>query len=302
MSIDRRCDLYLQSLRVVGGSSVLSVTRLEVERKVRGSVRARIANWPYEPDVAQIVLLDHHMLPTTTAVAEWVARALAERPSTHTIRTGAMFPEAAHSFRAAGFRTIDTLALLEARLGSNGRRASTARRLQRPVTQRLRAHHLPDAAALDRSAFGDPWGNDVASLTSITDATPRHRARIVNAVHSSSERSEHRDHGADPTGGRPHVSGFAITGQSGAFGYLQRLAVHPNARRQGIARSLVADSMQWMQRRGATTAMVNTALDNEAALALYARAGFRRRTDTLTILELSGLGPSGPGLSGSESP
>ncbi len=58
----------------------------------------------------------------------------------------------------------------------------------------------------------------------------------------------------------------------------------------------VADSMQWMQRRGATTAMVNTALDNEAALALYAAAGFRRRTDTLTILELSGLG-----LSGSES-
>lgn len=296
MSIDRGCDLFLHSLPALGGSSVLPVTRLEVERKVRGGVRARIANWPYEPDVAQIVLLDHHMLPTTTAVTEWVARACAERPSTHTIRTGAMFPEAAEAFRAAGFRTIDTLALLEARLEPNSRRISTARRLQRPVTQRLRAHHLPDAAAIDRVAFGNPWGNDVASLTSITDATPRHRARIVHAVHASSEHpehSDHRDHGEDPTGGRPRVSGFAITGQSGVFGYLQRLAVHPDARRQGIARLLVADSMQWMQRRGATTAMVNTALNNEAALALYAGAGFRRRTDTLTILELSGLGPSG---------
>ncbi len=256
----------------------MSVTRLEVERKAEGSVRARIVNWPYEPDVAQIVLLDHHMLPTTAAVAAWVARALAERPSTHTIRTGAMFPEAATAFRAAGFGTIDTLALLEARLEPNSRRTTTARRLQRPPTHRLRAHHLPDAAALDRSAFGDPWGNDVASLTSITNATPRHRARIVNAAEAS---------------GRPRVGGFAITGQSGAFGYLQRLAVHPDARRQGIARSLVADSMQWMQRRGATTAMVNTALDNEAALALYAGAGFRRRDDTLTILELCGLGLAG---------
>ena len=47
-----------------------------------------------------------------------------------------------------------------------------------------------------------------------------------------------------------------------------------------------------MQRRGATAAMVNTALDNEAALALYADLGFRRRSETLTILELDGRRPS----------
>ncbi len=246
------------------------MTRLGVERTARGSVRARIAAWPYEPDVAQIVLLDHHMLPTPSAVAAWVAQARAERPTIHTIRTGAMFPEAAAAFLSGGFRTIDTLALLEARLDPTGRRGPAARRLQRQATQRLRAHHLPDAAALDRAAFGDPWGNDVASLTSITDATPRHRARIVSA-------------------GRVRVDGFAITGQSGVFGYLQRLAVDPEARRQGLARALVDDSMRWMQRRGATTAMVNTALDNDAALALYADVGFRRRDDTLTILELSDL-------------
>jgi len=238
-------------------------------------VRARIGNWPYEPDIAHLVLLDYHMQPSTSDVNHWVAQTRAERPSTRTIRTGAMFAEAAEAFLAVGFTTIDTLALLEARLEPSNRRATATRRLQRPVTQRLRAHHLPGAASLDRRAFGDPWGNDVASLASISDATPRHRARIITSV--------------DPDNDGDQLSGFAMTGQSGVFGYLQRLAVHPDARRQGIARALVDDSMQWMRRRGATTAMVNTALDNHAALALYADAGFRRRPDTLTILELSGL-------------
>ena len=88
--------------------------------------------------------------------------------------------------------------------------------------------------------------------------------------------------------GGPNIGGFALTGQSGVFGYLQRLAVDPQLRRRGIGRRLVADSLCWMQRRGATVAMVNTGLDNEAALALYADMGFRRRSETLTILELAG--------------
>lgn len=184
-----------------------------------------------------------------------------------------MFPEAAEVFRQAGFRTIDTLALLERRLDRRLDNEPEARLLVgRSGTQRLRVHHLPDAAALDRIAFGDPWGNDAASLTAISDATARHRARIITSSSHS---------------GPPRLSGFAITGQSGAVGYLQRLAVHPDARRQGVARALVVDSLRWMRRRGATSAMVNTALDNDAALALYKDAGFHARPDTLTILELS---------------
>lgn len=249
-----------------------------------GPVRARIMNWPYEPDVAQIVLADHHMLPTSMTVSDWVSHTLLARPATCAIRTGAVFPEAAEAFRSAGFHTIDTLALLEKRLEPTGRRSASIPR-QRNSTQRLRAHHLADVAALDQRAFGDPWGNDIDSLTAISDATPRHRARVINAVHRADSDA---DANAGSTGSRPRLAGFAITGQSGVFGYLQRLAVDPTARRQGIARELVEDSMQWMRRRGAATAMVNTALDNHGALALYAEVGFRRRPDTLTILELSG--------------
>jgi ribosomal protein S18 acetylase RimI-like enzyme len=233
-------------------------------------VRARFARWPYESDVTQVILLDHHMVPTAESVGVWMADAVAANPEVRAIRTGAMFPDAATAFTNVGFRPIDTLALLEAPLVSESARTP---RLRRSETQRLRASHLPDVAALDRRAFGDPWGNDVRSLNDIADATPRHRARVVTVSDAH---------------GTKHIGGFALTGQSGAFGYLQRLAVDPQLRRRGIARQLVDDSMHWMQRRGATTAMVNTAIDNEAALALYADLGFRRRSETLTILELSG--------------
>ena len=82
------------------------------------------------------------------------------------------------------------------------------------------------------------------------------------------------------------MAAFAITGVANQVGYLQRLAVDPTAQRRGLGRALVADSLEWMHRRGATTAMVNTAFDNDAALALYETFGFQHRPDPLLILEL----------------
>jgi ribosomal protein S18 acetylase RimI-like enzyme len=129
----------------------------------------------------------------------------------------------------------------------------------------MRSSDLPAIAELDRTAFGDPWGNDVRSLGDITTATPRHQARVVEG----------------PDG----LEAFAISGQSGRYGYLQRLAVHPDARRRGHARHLVRNALHWMERRGASTALVNTGIDNVAALDLYRSLGFTRRAETLQILE-----------------
>ena len=234
------------------------------------AARARLAPWPYEPDVAQVVLLDHHMVPTIEAIGGWVAAARERNPQVRAIRTGAVFPQAAAAFRAAGFRPIDELTLLEASLTQTSARSSRRSRFD---TQRMRTAHHDDVAALDRRAFGDPWGNDVDSLNEISGATPQHRARIVTVTDAH---------------GTQRIGGFTLTGQAGAFGYLQRLAVDPDFRRAGIARRLVDDSLRWMRRRGAATAMVNTALDNDAALALYISCGFRPRTETLVILELAG--------------
>ncbi len=53
-----------------------------------------------------------------------------------------------------------------------------------------------------------------------------------------------------------------------------------------MGKSLVADALCWMHDRHLANALVNTAIGNTAALALYDQFGFRQRADRLTIAEL----------------
>ena len=82
------------------------------------------------------------------------------------------------------------------------------------------------------------------------------------------------------------IVGFAVSGSAGDRGYLQRLAVLTSHRRSGHATALVADALDWMQGRQLDSVMVNTGVENHAALALYDRFGFRRLETELTIAEL----------------
>ena len=79
--------------------------------------------------------------------------------------------------------------------------------------------------------------------------------------------------------------GFAITGKAGTTGYLQRIAVCPDAQGLGIGRQLVDDAVGWLMRRGANRALVNTGVDNVAALQMYERASFDPLDDQLVVLE-----------------
>lgn len=221
------------------------------------------------------MLLDVEMVPTDDDVARWIAdarelrvdRADPASGSPTRIRTGALFPRAAAAFARCGFVEVDRLALLERPLHDVGPTA-TATTL---TTTRLRKRDIHAAAEIDQAAFPDGWRHDVASLDSITTATPQARLRL--AVTPEQRRSRERP------------VGFAITGRSGPNGYLQRIAVRPDARRNGAARLLVDDALHWLVRRGAHRALVNTGTDNHAALELYARAGFDRLTDELVVLE-----------------
>ena len=79
--------------------------------------------------------------------------------------------------------------------------------------------------------------------------------------------------------------GYAVTGRSGPRGYLQRLAVHPDAQRSGVGSALVVDALRWLRRWGAREVLVNTQEDNGAAIALYEQLGFRRQDEGLAVLQ-----------------
>jgi ribosomal protein S18 acetylase RimI-like enzyme len=225
-------------------------------------VRARIGRWPYRSDVAHLVLLDHHMVPDIADVRRWIVDARAG--GARSMRTGALFPPAVPAFTATGFEVIDTLSLLELDLA---RRVDTARSGRPPARSlsRLRRHQLDEAAQIDRQAFPELWANDREALAEIIAATPSARARCVRVD--------------------GQMVAFAISGRAHDWGYVQRLAVDPRSRRLGLARLLVVDALDWMQRRRVTRVLVNTATDNHAATALYRSCGFEERAEHLHILE-----------------
>ena len=236
--------------------------------------RARLGRWPYDDRVAHLVLLDHHMVPTTTDIAKWVADA--GTTGARVVRTGALFPDSTTPFLESGFRVADTLTLLERTLLERTRPDRTP--VDRstgsdPIPQaprsvrlrRLRPSMLHEAAEIDRRSFSSPWANDSSALADIMTATPYHRSRSV-----------HLD-------GR--MVAFSISGRANRSGYVQRLAVDPSARRRRFAQLLLDDALRWMQRRDVSRVMVNTAADNRPALALYGSIGFERQPGALLILE-----------------
>ncbi len=262
--------------------------------------RVEVRAWPGDRRTAHLVVLDHHRAPDCDELAAALERARGR--GYRRARTSALFPTVTPVFLAAGFTPIDTLALLRCDLLDRDATAPPATAVAEPAAddpavaahrrrrgdpQRpgaavgiepaappptvrlrpLRRHHHRIAAEIDLLAFGEPWANDATSLGEIRHATPIHHA--VRSVD------------------RARTTGFAITGLAGDTGYLQRLAVHPGRHRQGIGTALVADAVAWIRHCGAGTVMVNTGIDNHAALALYRRFGFHELAQRLTIAEIS---------------
>ncbi|MEM1331845.1 MAG: GNAT family N-acetyltransferase [Actinomycetota bacterium] len=232
---------------------------------------ADIRPWPHDASIGHLVVRDVARTPSVRQIRELVRSAFADHPEMEALRTSALFPGARERFADAGFVEVDRLALLERDIDRIEPIATMRRRPtncdDRIDVRRLGARHLADAERIDVAAFGGEWANDARSLADIQRATPRHRSRLGELD------------------GR--TAGFAITGLAGPTGYLQRLAVDPTARRHGLGRRLVDDSLAWLQRRGASTVLVNTGVDNEPAMALYESLGFHRRRDELVVMQLT---------------
>lgn len=163
----------------------------------------------------------------------------------------------AQPFLDAGFVLHENLHLLSRQLDDEPQTGHLTLRTGRPWHRRA-------VLAVDAQAFEPFWQFDRFSLREARQATPHSRFRV--AVLDSS------------------VVGYAVTGRAGARGYLQRLAVSPEAAGQGIGTALVQDGFCWLRRRDAHSVMVNTQEHNHRALGLYEHLGFVRQEPGLVVL------------------
>ena len=223
----------------------------------RQGERARLANWRGDRRVA-------HLSPAagTPLSAEFVGCCMDWlRPRGYTsVVTSALSPQECTGFLRAGFDIQEELELLSHDLDH-------VPPVPRRTLRRARAADRDPVLQVDAVAFDSFWRLHEGGLEEALGATPHVRFRV-----------------APPLQQRRGVVGYVIAGRGDGIGYLQRLAVHPLARRQGLGRVMVFDALSWMRRRGASLALVNTQQTNQGALALYHACGFRILPEGLQVL------------------
>ena len=223
-----------------------------------GTESARVGRWRADGSVAFFVPIPDG----TPASAEFARRCLgvlAEQGFQRVITSAVSPPEQAGLLQA-GFEVHEHLHLLLLPRGA-----------QLPpvpdVPRRHRAGPVRRAGLLqvDGDAFAPFWRLDRAGLREAVKATRQHRLRVA-------------------LGDRRAVVGYAICGTSGSRGFVQRLAVAPDAQGRGIGKALLLDGLHWLRAAGAHEIAVNTQVGNDPALALYRRVGFRDDPDGLAVL------------------
>lgn len=232
--------------------------RLDVRRSEAGLTSVTIASDTTEPLTA----------PTINAMID---RFAAERPRVY--RTPAITRAEASGYERCGFEVISVLRLLTHDLDRvpDGPSVTLS-------TRRGRANRIAACVDVDQRAFAPGQSFDRLDLLAALDATTNSRLRVVLPSPSIDATREKR---SVPVG-------FAVTGRAGNRGYLQRVAVDPAAQGHGYGAALVVDALRWCQRHRVAKVVVNTATDNDRALALYRRLGFVDTTLDLLLMERHG--------------
>jgi ribosomal protein S18 acetylase RimI-like enzyme len=223
----------------------------------RQGERARLANWRGDQRVAQ--LSPAAGTPLSAGFVECCMDWLRQRGYTSVV-TSALSPQECAGFLRAGFDIQEELELLSHDLDD-------LPRVRRGGLRRARGSDRLPVLQVDAVAFDAFWRLHEGGLEEALGATPHVRFRV-----------------APPPPRRREVAGYVIAGRGDGIGYLQRLAVHPTARRQGLGSTMVFDALTWMRRRGASRALVNTQRSNQGALALYQACGFQILPEGLQVL------------------
>ncbi len=222
----------------------------------RGQERVRAGPWRGDTEVAYLSPAPGAPLPSVSLVRRCLHQ-LAEEGYQRVV-TSALLPHEQEAFVSVGFAVEEQLLLLAHDL----RIVPDAP----PITiRRAGALDRPRVLEIDTMSVPRFWQLDDSGLTEALSATPRVRFRV-----------------AIDDRGAPYA--YAITGRAGRRGYVQRLAVHPDHRRQGVARALVVDGLRWLRRWRSDKALVNTQEENTAAAALYRDLGFRPEPVRLSVL------------------
>ena len=209
-----------------------------------GDSWARIAPWRGGNGAAHLVVGPDASVPPSV-VHHCIERARAS--GYQSVLTSAVSPSESAVFVDAGFSVRERLHLLAVDLDEPPEPAVL------PLDKATRRDR-PGVLEVDDLSFDGFWRLGPVGLKDAVDATPTTRFRV----------------GRDDD----RVIAYAITGIAGRYGYLQRIAVHPDVRGRGWGHALVADGLLWVWKHGGDRVYVNTQLANERALALYTSFGF----------------------------
>ena len=229
----------------------MAVTPLNI-----GLARFRVGAWQGSQEVAYLAPVT---AATTLAPSVLAAvRSRLVRQGFRAVMTAAVPPPARDLLIDDGYSVRSELTALSRDLDAAPRLADPRGR-----TRRARRRDLDGVLRVDTEAFGSFWRLDAEGLHDARTATPQSRWRVNRGL---------------------EVTAYSVTGRAGSTGYLQRLAVAAHCQGRGLGTLLVSDALAWLRRAGARTALVNTPPDNERALALYQRCGFRVEPDPLAVL------------------
>ncbi|HEX6946000.1 MAG TPA: GNAT family N-acetyltransferase [Acidimicrobiia bacterium] len=220
----------------------------------RAWARAEARPWSDSWPGSQVRLIrgTHQFLAT-------VCRQLADLDAAP-VHSPALLPSTTGLWRRAGFEAHESLLVME-------------RPLYRPSSDDDRVSVVADPpwddlVAVDDSSFEGIWRMSRIGLEEAFQAT--RKAAVLVA------------------GDAGRVDGFAIVGAEHGYSYLQRLAVQPDARRQGLGTALVRAAMGWAVRAGAHLMMLNTQHDADDARRLYADLGFSETGSLLHVMRWAG--------------